>query len=58
MNLSFPKLYTAWKVSKYGVIYGPYFPLSGVHMEIYGPNIYGSIYVTISVLIQENTDQK
>ena len=27
---------TAWKVSKYGVISGPYFPVFGQNMEIYG----------------------
>ena len=27
---------TAWKVSKYGVISGPYFPVFGLNTEIYG----------------------
>ena len=27
---------TAWNVSKYGVIFGPYFPLFGMNTEIYG----------------------
>ena len=44
MNLSIA--ITAWKVSKYGVISGPYFPLFGVNTEIYvfSPNTgeYGS----------------
>ena len=34
---------TAWKVSKYGVISGPYFPVFGLNTEIYGvkpPTIY------------------
>ena len=29
---------TAWKVSKYGVISGPYFPVFGLNAEIYGVN--------------------
>ena len=29
---------TAWKVSKYGVISGPYFPVFGLNTE-YGPEI-------------------
>ena len=42
------RLYTAWKVSKYGVISGPYFPVFGLNTEIsvfspntgkYGPEI-------------------
>ena len=27
---------TAWKVSKYGVISGPYFPVFGLNTERYG----------------------
>ena len=30
---------TAWKVSKYGVISGPYFPLHGLNTEIYELNL-------------------
>ena len=30
---------TAWKVSKYGVISGPYFPVFGLNTEIYGLNL-------------------
>ena len=30
---------TAWKVSKYGVISGPYFPVFELNMEIYGVNL-------------------
>ena len=41
--------YTVWKVSKYGVISGPYFPVFGLNTEIYSVN---------SVRIQENADQK
>ena len=28
---------TAWKVSKYGVISGPYFPVFGLNTGKYGP---------------------
>ena len=31
--------YTAWKVSKYGVISGPYFPVFGLNKEIYEVNL-------------------
>ena len=31
--------YTAWKVSKYGVISGPYLPVFGLIMEIITPEI-------------------
>ena len=37
---------SAWKVSKYGVISSPYFPVFGLNKERYG------------VWIQENKDQK
>ena len=30
---------TAWKVSKYGVISGPYFPVLGLNTGKYGPEI-------------------
>ena len=33
-----PVTTTAWKVSKYGVISGPYFPVFGLNTE-YGPEI-------------------
>ena len=32
-------LKTAWKVSKYGVFSGPYFPVFGLNREIYGVNL-------------------
>ena len=32
-------LSTAWKVSKYGVISGPYFPVFGLNTGKYGPEI-------------------
>ena len=32
------KICTAWKVSKYGVISVPYFPVFGLNTEIYGVN--------------------
>ena len=63
--------FTAWKVSKYEVISGPYFPVFGLNTEIYSLNIriqseyrklqtrnnfvFGHLY---SVRIRENTDQK
>ena len=31
--------YTAWKVSKYGVIYGSYFPAANLKTGKYGPEI-------------------
>ena len=31
--------YTAWKVSKYGVICDPYFPVFGLNTGNYGPEI-------------------
>ena len=31
--------YTTWKVSKYGVISGPYFPVFGLNTEIYEVNL-------------------
>ena len=30
---------TAWKVSKYGVFSGPYFPVFGLNTEIYFVNL-------------------
>ena len=30
-------MFTAWKVSKYGVFSGPYFPVFGLNTGIYGP---------------------
>ena len=33
------RLVTAWKVSKYGVISGPYFPVFGLNTKIYGVNL-------------------
>ena len=30
---------TVWKVSKYGVFSGPYFPVFGLNAEIYGVNL-------------------
>ena len=43
--LSIPKklkvihIHTAWKVSKYGVISGPYFPVFGLNTDIYGVSL-------------------
>ena len=46
---------TAWKVSKFGVFSGPYFPVFGLNTKINSINIRKSPY---SVWKQENTDQK
>ena len=38
--LSFRRMsLTAWKVSKYGAISGPYFPVFGLNTEIYSVNL-------------------
>ena len=42
---------SAWKVSKYGVISGPYFPVFGLKTDLLRKSLY-------SVWIQEKTDQK
>ena len=47
---------TTWKVSKYGVISGPYFPVFGLNTEIYEVNLRSKS--PYSVRIQGNTDQK
>ena len=33
------RIQTAWKVSKYGVISGPHFPVFGLNTGKYGPEI-------------------
>ena len=38
-SMTFLKFYTAWKVSKYGVFSGPYFPVFGMNTEIYGVDL-------------------
>ena len=38
IKLSTDTVTTAWKVSKYGVISGPYFPVCGLNTETYGVN--------------------
>ena len=50
MNYQYQQLATAWRVSKYGVFSGRYFPVFGLNTEIYG--------APYSVRIQESTDQK
>ena len=35
----FTKRFTAWKMSKYGIISDPYFPVSGLNTEICGVNL-------------------
>ena len=47
------KIETAWKVSKYGVIFGQYFPVFGLKTDIYGES--KSPY---SRRMLENTDLK
>ena len=42
---------TAWKVSKYGVISGPHFPLLGLNMEIYAVEQYMSSFLGIRNVI-------
>ena len=37
--ISARKIVTAWKLSKYRVIRGPYFPVFGLNTEIYGVNL-------------------
>ena len=34
----FKIIYTAWKVSKYGVFSGPYFPEFGLNISVFSPN--------------------
>ena len=63
-----PDHMTAWKVSKYGVISGPYFSAFGLNMEIYYcvksvqiRSYFWSVFSSespYSVRIQQNTDQK
>ena len=38
-NLYTLATFTAWKVSKYGVISGPYFPVFGLNTERYGGSL-------------------
>ena len=49
---------TAWKVSKYGVFSGPYFPIFGLNTEIYGVNSHSVPFVfssfNISQCVHEN----
>ena len=39
LNSLFRITFTAWKVSKYGVFFGPYFPEFGLNMELYSVNL-------------------
>ena len=39
MNSEADNEYTAWKVFKYGVISGPFFPALGLNTGKYGPEI-------------------
>ena len=38
--LTFDTFFTARKVSKYRVFFGPYFPVYGMNSEIYGANLH------------------
>ena len=38
--MTFDTFFTAWKVSKYRVFSGPYFPVYGMNSEIYGANLH------------------
>ena len=53
--------YTAWKVSKYGVISGPYFPVFGLNTGKYGPEItpYLDTFHTVYIsLYNQNQNQR
>ena len=39
INSFWENSYTAWKVSKYGVISGPYFLVFGLNTETFGVNL-------------------
>ena len=49
---------TPWKVSKYGVIYGPYFPVFRLNTEIYSWKVskYGVIYGPYFSVFRLNTE--
>ena len=42
-NKSKLNMSAAWKVSKYRVFFGPYIPVFGLNMVIYGVNIFSCI---------------
>ena len=51
---------TAWNVSKYGVISGPYFPVFGLNIEKYGPEItpyLGTFHAVIMVYSVQDLGQ-
>ena len=45
--------YTAWNVSKYGVIFDPYFPVFGLNTGKYGPEItpYLDTFHVVSIIL-------
>ena len=49
--------FTAWKLSKYGVISGTYFPIFGLNTERYSVSLRIQSISLYSVRIQENTNQ-
>ena len=51
-------IYTAWKVSKYGVISGLYFPVFGLNKGQYGPEITPYLDTFQAVLMYLNVSHK
>ena len=51
------EIFTAWKVSKYGVIFDPYFPVFGLNAGKYGPEItpYLDTFHAVFRTVQEKT---
>ena len=47
--------YTGWKVSKYGVISGPYFPVFGLNTGKYGPEITPYLDTFHAVLLEADS---
>ena len=61
LPLLFVQLASAWKVSKYEVIFGPYFPAFGMNTEIYNRKIRtrnNSVLDTFHIVGLENTTLK
>ena len=54
LNSVIRELYPTWRVSKYGVISEPYFPVFLLNTEIYAV----IRFTPYSIQTQENTDQK
>ena len=64
MNSCNVAAFTSWKVSKYGVISGPYFPVFGLNTGTYGPEItpyldsFQAEYLTITGTIKGTSQLK